>query len=201
MQKIVQFVVRAFKTEGGWRGLVEAKGCAPVPVAGSSLAALEEVARLAAQGILFAEAAEACAELSAGPPPFEVEIVVPRESVSLDQVVKQIQDWQAVTFPSTTALSALSHLASEIGEALASLPLTPDELDAAVQNVVNRVIKGAEKAPGKPKHEGADMGFMVIQYLACVGGDPLTELVRKLEENRARKWGAVQADGIVEHQQ
>lgn len=99
-----------------------------------------------------------------------------RESVpSLDRVLTEVNEWQAVTFPRATPASVVEHLRREV------LELVDDPTDTA---------------------ELADVIFLVVG-LAYELGLSMSDLARivagKLAVNRQRVWGEPDAFGVVEH--
>lgn len=91
---------------------------------------------------------------------------------TLDSVVREIHDWQAVTFPRATPASVVEHLRREVVE-LESDPSNAMEL--------------------------ADVVFLAIGLAYETGVDLRAILAEKLAINRARVWGEPDADGVVEH--
>ena len=91
---------------------------------------------------------------------------------SLDDVSRDATAWANETFPHATSASRAAHLAREALELKAN-PTDPEEM--------------------------ADV-FMLLGHLAAGAGVDLAAAARaKLEKNRRRKWGAPDAEGVVEH--
>jgi dCMP deaminase len=94
---------------------------------------------------------------------------------SLDTVLAEVNEWQAVTFPRATPSSVVAHLKREVDE-LAADPTDTGEL--------------------------ADVIFLVVglAYELGLSMTDLAEIVaQKLAINRKRTWGEPDADGVVEH--
>lgn len=83
--------------------------------------------------------------------------------------------WARRTFPTTTVESTLKHLVRETGEVL------KDPADIV---------------------EWADC-YLLLMNAAAIAGHPVSAIVEaakaKAAVNRSRKWGAPDADGVVEH--
>lgn len=99
-----------------------------------------------------------------------------------EELEDEITAWQAVTFPQATARSTATHLHRETGELL-------------------RAIES-----GAPLHEiaeeWADCWFMLNAVRAMLPRTPeqaRADVIAKFAKNRARRWKAPDADGVVEH--
>lgn len=95
---------------------------------------------------------------------------------TLDDLARQIIDWQAVTFPTVTAAASAEHLQREARE------LAANPADA---------------------EEAADVFLMLLSTVerAGVGLDSFRQAVAdKLAKNKARTWKAPDAHGVVEHE-
>lgn len=99
-----------------------------------------------------------------------------RESVpTLDSILAEVNEWQAVTFPRATPASVVAHLKKEVDE------LAADPTDTA---------------------ELADVVFLVVGLAYELGlsmPDLAAVVARKLAVNRTRTWGEPDELGIVEH--
>ena len=94
------------------------------------------------------------------------------KAVTLDQLAREIQAWQAATFPWASPGSVAAHLMREAAEHV--------------------------KDPNDPS-EVADLFFLVVGA-AAIGNHDLAKIVAdKLIVNRGRKWGMPDAEGVVEH--
>lgn len=95
---------------------------------------------------------------------------------TLDDLARQIIDWQAVTFPTVTAAASAEHLQREARE------LAANPADA---------------------EEAADVFLMLLSTVerAGVGLAGFRQAVAdKLAKNKARTWKAPDAHGVVEHE-
>lgn len=91
---------------------------------------------------------------------------------TLDTVTREVNEWQAVTFPRATPASVVEHLRREV------LELVEDPTDAV---------------------ELADCYFLLVGLAYELGVDLKTVVADKLAINRARVWGEPDAHGVVEH--
>ncbi len=91
---------------------------------------------------------------------------------SLDVLARQISEWGAATFPSSTPASTAEHLRREAVEIL------------------------ADPTNGE---EQADAFFLLVQLVRVSGTDLTAEVARKLAINRQRRWQAPDLAGVVEH--
>ncbi len=90
---------------------------------------------------------------------------------SLDQLQKEVGDWQQKTFPSNTVNSVLTHLKKEVAELQESH--SPDE--------------------------AADCIILLIRYARLRGVSLENEVEKKMEINYKRKWGSPDREGVIEH--
>ena len=88
----------------------------------------------------------------------------------------EIGDWQDATFPKSTALSTLSHLAKEVLE-------------------LNYAMLAGEPVA----EELADCQHLLFGIANKCGLNLYEETIKKFEINKKRKWGKPDADGVVEH--
>lgn len=105
-----------------------------------------------------------------------IQLVIEAErTVDLDAFQATTITWARATFPTTTVESTLKHLVREIGEVL------KDPADIV---------------------EWADC-YLLLMNAAAIAGHPVSAIVEaakaKAAVNRSRKWGAPDADGVVEH--
>ena len=91
---------------------------------------------------------------------------------TIDSVIREVNEWQAVTFPRATPASVVEHLRREVQE------LVNDPTDTA---------------------ELADVVFLAVGLAYELGVDLKTIVADKLAVNRARQWGQPDAHGVVEH--
>lgn len=91
---------------------------------------------------------------------------------SLDALARDIRTWQAATFPTGTVESAAEHLRREVAELLEN--------------------------PGH-REEQADVFHLLVQLSRLSGNDLAADVAWKFAINRARKWQAPDAAGVVEH--
>lgn len=91
---------------------------------------------------------------------------------TLDSLAREIQAWQAVTFPHCTAASSAHHLAAE-AEELVEAPTDPGEQ--------------------------ADIFLLLIANSTAAGTDLVKAVRAKLEKNKRRTWGKPNGLGIVQH--
>lgn len=92
--------------------------------------------------------------------------------MDLYEVLAEVRAWQRVQFPESTPESSTAHLVREARE-LAERPHEPSEY--------------------------ADV-LMLLWCAADLAGIDLAEATaQKLQVNRARRWGEVNADGFREH--
>lgn len=95
--------------------------------------------------------------------------------LTLDSIIREVNEWQAVTFPRATPASVVEHLRREVNELIAD-PTNTSEL--------------------------ADVIFLAVglAYELDIDIDGLARIVAdKLAVNRARQWQAPDAQGVVEH--
>jgi NTP pyrophosphatase (non-canonical NTP hydrolase) len=93
-------------------------------------------------------------------------------TASFEQLIRDIQEWQAATFPNATPHSVIAHLTKEL------LELAADPLDG---------------------EEMADVLHLLIGLAALAKVDLRAALAAKFEKNKRRKWGEPDKYGIVEH--
>lgn len=91
---------------------------------------------------------------------------------TLDSVIREVNEWQAVTFPRATPASVVEHLRREVQELVAD----PTDLS-----------------------ELADVVFLAVGLAYELGVDLKTIVAEKLAINRARVWGHPDSAGVVEH--
>ena len=92
--------------------------------------------------------------------------------LTLDRVIREVNEWQAVTFPRATPASVVEHLRREVAELVAD-PTDTSEL--------------------------ADVVFLAVGLAYELGVDLATVVAQKLAVNRARTWGKPDEFGCVEH--
>lgn len=88
-------------------------------------------------------------------------------------IFKRVHDWQVETFPEVTLEGQIEHLKREVLE-LAANPSDP--------------------------HEIADCMILLTGIAKRQGINPLDAMEEKMNINRSRTWGALRADGTVEHE-
>lgn len=96
---------------------------------------------------------------------------------TLDDLARQIIDWQAVTFPTVTAAASAEHLQREARELAAN--------------------------PGDAE-EAADVFLMLLSTVERAGvglGGFRRAVADKLAKNKARTWKVPDAHGVVEHEE
>ena len=94
------------------------------------------------------------------------------DAQSLENLLKEVYEWQLATFPHSNAFSKAKHLESEVKELLED-PSDQGEL--------------------------ADCFFLIVGAIMSQGYD-IAEIVRaKLEINKARTWGKPDENGVAEH--
>jgi len=91
---------------------------------------------------------------------------------TLDSVIREVNEWQAVTFPRATPASVVEHLRREVQELVAD----PTDLS-----------------------ELADVVFLAVGLAYELGVDLKTVVAEKLAVNRARQWSEPDHLGVVEH--
>ena len=91
---------------------------------------------------------------------------------TLDSVIREVNDWQAVTFPRATPASVVEHLRREVQELIED-PTNTSEL--------------------------ADVVFLAVGLAYELGVDLKTIVADKLAVNRARRWGKPDHLGVSEH--
>lgn len=91
---------------------------------------------------------------------------------TLDSVIREVNDWQAATFPRATPSSVVEHLRREVLE-LVDDPTSTSEL--------------------------ADVVFLAVGLAYELGADLKQIVADKLAVNRARTWGEPDEDGVTEH--
>lgn len=99
---------------------------------------------------------------------------------SLDAVLAEVIDWAFETFPTSTPLSAATHLLKEARE-LAAAPTSAEEIADCL--MLAEHIKAR-----------------VLELAAAAGVDPARAVAEKLAVCRTRRWKAPDADGVVEHE-
>lgn len=96
-----------------------------------------------------------------------------RESVpTLDSVIREVNAWQAETFPRATPASVVEHLRREVAELIVD-PTNTSEL--------------------------ADVVFLAVGLAYELDVDLMTIVADKLAVNRARTWGQPDSQGVTEH--
>jgi Protein of unknown function (DUF550) len=90
-----------------------------------------------------------------------------------EELFQQINEWQKLTFPAATAFSNAKHIQKEIEREIIPDPENPTEW--------------------------ADALFLVIGASFVVCSDFKQVVLDKFKENKLRKWGKPDADGVVEH--
>ena len=108
--------------------------------------------------------------------------------MSLDSLKRQIEAWQAETFPAGTAASCAEHLTREAQELRRELwdlyaPRPADEVN-----------------PDGVAEELADVFFLLVAVADRQGLDLARAVRRKLTVNKARTWQAPDSTGVIEHQ-
>lgn len=93
--------------------------------------------------------------------------------LTLDSITREVNDWQAVTFPRATPESVVEHLRREVVDELVPKPRDPMEV--------------------------ADVYFLLVGLAYELGVDLKQIVADKLAVNRARTWGQPDAHGVVEH--
>jgi dCMP deaminase len=91
---------------------------------------------------------------------------------TLDSVIREVNEWQAVTFPRATPASVVEHLRREVQELQAD-PTNTSEL--------------------------ADVVFLAVGLAYELGVDLKTIVADKLAINRRRVWAPADEFGVVEH--
>lgn len=94
------------------------------------------------------------------------------EVPTLDSVIREVNEWQAVTFPRATPASVVEHLRREVQELVAD----PTDLS-----------------------ELADVVFLAVGLAYELGVDLKTVVAEKLAVNKARTWGQPDEQGVTEH--
>ncbi len=97
-----------------------------------------------------------------------------------EQQFNEIVAWQQQTFPQSTALSKMAHLAEELEELVADLK---------------------SNAPDR-RLEFADCFFLLFGAAASDGmsyNDICQAIQEKFDINKSRQWGKPDADGVVRH--
>jgi NTP pyrophosphatase (non-canonical NTP hydrolase) len=97
-----------------------------------------------------------------------------------EQQFNEIVAWQQKTFPQSTALSKMAHLAEELEELVADLK---------------------SNAPDR-RLEFADCFFLLFGAAASDGmsyNDICQAIQEKFDINKSRQWGKPDADGVVRH--
>lgn len=92
--------------------------------------------------------------------------------LTLDSVIREVNEWQAVTFPRATPASVVEHLRREVQELVAD----PTDLS-----------------------ELADVVFLAVGLAYELGVDLKAVVAEKLAVNKARTWGQPDEHGVVEH--
>lgn len=101
----------------------------------------------------------------------------------MEQLFKEINLWAEKTFPDQTVEGKLNHLRKEI-----------DELDVEVLN---------DMFSDNAKEELADcfiLLFSVGYRMGLTLEDLITEMNKKLEINKKRKWGKINEKGYPSHE-
>lgn len=95
-----------------------------------------------------------------------------RSVLTLDSVTREVNEWQAVTFPRATPASVVEHLRREV------LELVEDPTDLS---------------------EIADVYFLLVGLTYELGVDLKQIVADKLAVNLKRQWGEPDEQGVVEH--
>jgi len=105
-------------------------------------------------------------------------------SRTLQEIAKEINDWQDKTFSKATALSAVTHLQREVVE-----------LTFAIQT------KHYKRETGQSdiEKELADCFILLLNVAHLSGVDLEIATDEKMAINFNRVWGEPDADGVVEH--
>lgn len=93
-------------------------------------------------------------------------------ALTLDGIIREVNDWQAVTFPRATPASVVEHLRREVAE------LVNDPTDTS---------------------ELADVIFLAVGLAYELDVDLAAVVARKLAVNRARVWSPPDEMGVCEH--
>jgi hypothetical protein len=106
------------------------------------------------------------------------------------EMFEWITKWQRETFPQATGLSAANHLREEV-----------EELIASISNE-NGIGNSAHEKHTEIISEYADC-FLLLFGSASLYGLPYEAICHaineKMEVNKKRKWGDVNAEGYVKH--
>jgi NTP pyrophosphatase (non-canonical NTP hydrolase) len=124
----------------------------------------------------------------------------PVGGITFGSLVAEADAWQRKTFPGATPTSAVLHLASEIGEYVASIAASPADASFLVDDLCARIRAGSKKGRGETAEEIADALFLVIQMASANDVDLTAAFTRKLAKNKARAWKKPDAQGVVEHE-
>lgn len=127
-----------------------------------------------------------------------------------DQFI-EISKWQDETFGQATALSKMHHLAEEVIELIEAMKTQKKLRDDAEARICQMEVKtpdlvninnGQQKAEAEIREEFADC-FMLLFGAAASHGYTFEEISGLIAEkhriNKARTWGAPDANGVVRH--
>lgn len=109
----------------------------------------------------------------------------------MKELQEDIGAWQTDTFKQANIPSLIRHLEREVKELE----------DAAIAHAVlsKRGLPGAIKAEHELKSELADIVILAVAIADLVPIDLNQAVKDKMVINKARKWKAPDADGVVEH--
>jgi NTP pyrophosphatase (non-canonical NTP hydrolase) len=119
---------------------------------------------------------------------------------TFDAALAEADAWQRATFPGASPTSAALHLASELGEYIASIAASGADASFLVDDVCARIRAGAKKGRGETAEEIADLLFLVVQMASANKASLFDAFVAKLAKNKARVWKKPDAAGVVEHE-
>lgn len=123
---------------------------------------------------------------------------------SLDNLIDEIHEWQRETFPHSSFGGASEHLKRETQE-LWEHYHNP-ETQELWEHYHNPALWQTERVEPlgtvqERAEEMADIFFLLVQLAVLEGVDLATAVDAKLTKNRARKWKAPDAMGVVEHEE
>lgn len=101
----------------------------------------------------------------------------------MEEIYKELAEWQTITFPKSDMISKLYHLKEEVAELILELECEDwnyKRVESEYADCFLLLLGSADK-----------MGYSI--------GDIVQFMKNKLEVNRKRKWGEEDSNGVVKH--
>lgn len=98
--------------------------------------------------------------------------------IGLDRFQREVGEWADGVFDKSSKHSVVAHLRREVEELAARAHLGP---------------------PWEEAEEAADCFLLLLHFAHKMGFSLIDAATEKFAENRTRKWGAPDTEGVVEH--